>query len=136
MNAYLNSNSTVKDWRYYLVKYEAMRVGDSGRYAFSHSGYQACMLDKWQFNSNYHDPYLSAFVRQSGVVQGHFQNLGFYGYENEPRNLTLKLSGLKIRCLDEVCGLMNVSKLIAAQQSDFAQVSGRCFNGVHPHQPL
>lgn len=113
------------DWRYYLVKYEVMREGDSGRYAFSPSGYQACMLDKWQFNSNYRDPYLLALVRRCGLNQAHFGDLYFYGYENVPRNLVLKHSGLKIRCLDEGWGLMNTSELSAAQQSDFGQLAAQ-----------
>lgn len=125
ISSYLASSACAMDWRYYLVKYEVMREGDSGRYAFSPSGYQACMLDKWQFNSNYRDPYLLALVRRCGLNQAHFGDLYFYGYENVPRNLVLKHSGLKIRCLDEGWGLMNTSELSAAQQSDFGQLAAQ-----------
>jgi hypothetical protein len=102
MNGYLASCKTypAMDWRYYLVKYPAMREGASGRYAFSPSGYQVCMLDKWQFNSEYRDPYLSALVLHSGIPAGRVGSLYFTGYENQARELALAQSGLRIQCVD------------------------------------
>jgi len=102
MNGFRATVATNKamDWRYYLVNYPAMREGASGRYAFSASGYQACMLDKWQFNSEYRDPYLRALVLE-GKVQG--ERVGsqyFTGYENQARDLVLTQSGLRIRSVD------------------------------------
>jgi len=88
------------DWRYYLVKYPAMREGSSGRYAVSSNGYSICMLNKWAMNSNYRDPYLLAVWRTS--------NLGdvlvdpwFSGYETVPRKMALKNCGIHIQCVDE-----------------------------------
>ena len=55
------------DWRYYLVRYAAMREGDSGIYA-SPSGrmeYSICMLNKTQMNGLYRDPYLLAVVGEA-----------------------------------------------------------------------
>ncbi|MGB4335782.1 MAG: DUF262 domain-containing protein [Chromatiaceae bacterium] len=98
MNGYLAS--CVMDWRYYLVKYESMREGASGRYAFSPSSYQACMLDKWQFNSEYRDPYLRALVLQSAFPEERVGSQYFTGYENQARDLVLTQSGLLIRSVD------------------------------------
>ena len=98
MNSYLAS--CVMDWRYYLVKYESMREGASGRYAFSPSSYQACMLDKSQFNSEYRDPYLRALVLQSAIPEERVGRQYFTGYENQARDLVLTHSGLRIRSVD------------------------------------
>lgn len=86
-------------WRYYFVKYSAMREGMSGRYTISPSGYQVCMLDKSVMRSNYRDPYLSAIVRESGV-RDRIETLWFYGYETQPRFLHLLQSGVRLRCVD------------------------------------
>ena len=67
VDAYLDNPATNKDWRYYFIKYEAMRKGESGRYTLSPSGYQGCMLDKSQMNSYYRDPYLLAMIVESGI---------------------------------------------------------------------
>src|SRR5204863_4593104 len=58
------------DWRYYLVRYEAMREGPSGIYASvgGAMGYRVCMLNKTQMNGNYRDPYLTALVREAGAT--------------------------------------------------------------------
>jgi len=87
------------DWRYYFVRYPAMREGKSGRYAISSSGYSVCMLDKWQMNSNYRDPYLLAILRESKVIND-VKDPWFYGYETEPRLMVLNKSGINIQCAD------------------------------------
>ena len=102
MNGYLASCVTNRamDWRYYLVKYPAMRDGASGRYAFSKTGYQACMLDKERFTSDYRDPYLTALLIESGVTAKRAGKMYFTGYENQARELVLTQSGLRIECVD------------------------------------
>ena len=59
------------DWRYYLVRYEAMREGPSGIYASvgGAMGYRVCMLNKTQMNGNYRDPYLTALVREADATE-------------------------------------------------------------------
>jgi hypothetical protein len=90
------------DWRYYFVKYPIMRQGRSGRYVGWRGslGYLVCMLDKLQMNSNYRDPYLSAIHLESGVGQA-VENPKFYGYETQPRWLTLVKGGTRLRCVDD-----------------------------------
>lgn len=55
------------DWRWYFVKYPAMREGRSGIYVGANGalGYLVCMLDRSQMNSWYRDPYLSAIQRET-----------------------------------------------------------------------
>lgn len=100
---YLNDTGTLKDWRYYLVKYEAMREGASGRYTISPSGYQMCMLEKSKMSSNYRDPYLRTVVKQSNKITGKTAIIApwFYGYETDPRMVMLTNSQIKIQCVDD-----------------------------------
>lgn len=88
------------DWRYYFVKYPAMREGESGRYVVSASGYSICMLSKSRMSSWYRDPYLLAVLRQSGVDIGVVDDPWFYGYETEIRRMKLKKSSIRIQCVD------------------------------------
>lgn len=88
------------DWRYYFVKYSAMREGASGYYAISKSGYGVCMLNKTVMRSYYQDPYLLAILRESDVG-GTVVEPWFFGYETQPREMALKSSGLKIQCVDQ-----------------------------------
>lgn len=88
------------DWRYYLVKYDAMRRGKSGIYVAEggRMGFGLCMLDKTQLNSWYHDPYLDAVQRTADVgsaLEGYFHT----GYETNPRWMRLRNSGIKMRCV-------------------------------------
>lgn len=105
VDAYLNTASTPKDWRYYFVKYDAMREGDSGRYTFSPSGYQVCMLNKGRMSSDYYDPFLLAAVQHGCVSLDSIANAKwprcFYGYETELRTLMLKNSNLQVQCVDQ-----------------------------------
>jgi hypothetical protein len=58
------------DWRYYLVKYEAMRSGKSGLYISSAGamGFDLLMMDVKQYwNSYFRDPYLLAVIESSGA---------------------------------------------------------------------
>lgn len=90
------------DWRYYLVKYGAMREGKSGIYFAEggRMGFQLCMLNKTQLNSWYRDPYLLAIGRASGVANS-IRDAWFMGYETEARWMTLAKSGVRIRCIDK-----------------------------------
>lgn len=87
------------DWRYYFVKYAAMREGASGRYAISLSGYDVCMLNNPSMRGYYRDPYLLAIVRGSGVG-GSVVDPWFYGYETDARRMVLKNSGIHIQCVN------------------------------------
>lgn len=61
------------NWQYYLVKYPAMRRGESGLYVTPEGrpmGFDMCMLNRSQLNSYYRDPYLSAIIKRSGVREG------------------------------------------------------------------
>lgn len=102
---FLNDSATVKDWRYYFVRYEAMRQGASGVYVVQGArGYQACMLDHSVMRSYYADPYLLASLRASGIGTEFISNgnwpKSFYGYEDAKRWLVLKKSSLKIRTVN------------------------------------
>ena len=104
ITTYLDDPTTPKDWRYYFVKYDVMRDGASGRYTFSPSGYQICMLEKERMSSNYYDPYLLAVARQSGVAESSIANAKwprcFYGYETSKRTLMLSNSELHVESVD------------------------------------
>ncbi len=91
------------DWRYYFVKYDAMREGTSGIYvnASSGMGYDVVMLDKRQLNSLYRDPFLFAMVKDNPVASGvrdAEHGPRFTGYASKPRWLTFEASGMQMRC--------------------------------------
>jgi len=78
------------DWRYYMVKYPAMRSGTSGVFRGKPEGqlgYTIWMLDRENMLGSFRDPYLKAVAELSGV--GESAVLGSHG-------LTLKLSELKM----------------------------------------
>ena len=104
--SYLADANTPKDWRYYFVKYDAMREGTSGHYTIcKDGGYMACMLNCYVMRSYYYDPYLLAAVKQSQINTNSISNVGwpccFYGYETERRALILRNSGLQIQCVEQ-----------------------------------
>lgn len=105
IDTYLENPGTLKDWRYYFVKYDSMREGASGHYTISPSSYQVCMLAKTMMTSDYYDPYLLAAVQQSHIPTDKIANAKwpccFTGYETDPRKLALKNSGLQIECVDQ-----------------------------------
>jgi hypothetical protein len=108
-------------WRYYFVKYPAMREGDSGRYVglVGKMGYSVCMLDKTVMRSYYRDPYLLAILRESGVGAA-VDDPWFYGYESEARRMRLKKSGVEMQCIDK--GLQLTPPEDAAQRAIFDQI--------------
>src|SRR5665213_513676 len=112
---FLNRCETSREmnWRYYIVKYPAMREGASGRYIMSSSGYSICMLNNDSMRGYYRDPYLLAILRQSGIGEAVEDPL-FSGYETVPRRMILKKSGIQIQCVDQ-------GWQITAQPTDPAQ---------------
>lgn len=90
------------DWRYYLVKYSAMREGTSGIYFTEggRMGFSLCMLEKTQLNSWYHDPYLHA-IWKATKAKAAVANFMFTGYETNARWMEMRNSGTGIRCTPE-----------------------------------
>ncbi|HTE43158.1 MAG TPA: DUF262 domain-containing protein [Steroidobacteraceae bacterium] len=100
------------DWRWYFVRYPAMRAGFSGIYAYAGGAlsYGVCMLDKKVMSSHYRDPYLSAIRLQSGVsdaaVHGSVWQQSpngpwFTGYETEARWMRFAKSGAEVQCVQD-----------------------------------
>jgi hypothetical protein len=90
------------DWRYYTVKYRAMRAGASGLY-YAHGrrmGFSLTNLPggKKYRNANFYDPYLLAVYRAAGEPD-ELQAPRFSGYEWDPRWLRLTASSVGIRCV-------------------------------------
>ncbi len=96
------------DWRYYMVKYPAMREEGSSTYFAERTagaerttmGYSLCKLRAggMMLNGYYRDPYLLAIWRElenPDVVE----DTWFIGYEDQPRWLPLTRSGVGIRCV-------------------------------------
>jgi len=107
IEAFLNHSDTPKDWRYYIVKYEAMRRGESGCYVISpNGGYSLCMLrgESCDDRSSHYDPYLMALAELAQTSPDRIANPSwprcFPGHETEERRLTLRNSGIQIRCVD------------------------------------
>jgi hypothetical protein len=78
------------DWRYYMVKYPAMRSGISGVFRGKPEGqlgYTIWMLDRENMQGRFSDPYLKAVHELSGVRES--AGLGYY-------ELTLKASELEL----------------------------------------
>ena len=95
------------NWRYYLVKYAAMREGKSGIYygEDGQMGYSLCMLDRTQLNSWYRDPFLLAIWQESGV-RAAVKDPWFMGYETSARWMELTASGTKKRCVKDGIALL------------------------------
>lgn len=97
------------EWRDYLVKYSAMREGVSGIYATDDTfGFSLCMLEGTALNGYYRDPYLLAVARLAGAqgeVWGGIEHKPdgpwFTGPASKHRWMTLRASGLQIRCAPE-----------------------------------
>lgn len=98
------------NWRYYMVKYPAMRENGSSTYfaerldegAPLSMGYSLCMLRAGgkALSGYYRDPYLLAIARELGEGAG-VQDAWFTGYETQPRRLPLTRSETSIRCVNE-----------------------------------
>lgn len=92
------------DWRYYMVRYDAMRDGASGIYASvgGNMGYLVCMLNKTQMNGRYRDPYLTALAGEAGVAEERLHGaqgpLFMGGYVDDFRWLELSRSRTALRC--------------------------------------
>ena len=97
------------DWRYYLIKYPAMRgsrddrrEGKTGIYwgVDGELGYSLCMLRTYQLNGLYRDPILLEVWRSSGV-EDRVLDPWFTGYVTDPRWLRLERSQVGLRCVSE-----------------------------------
>jgi Protein of unknown function DUF262 len=125
INRYINATNTPKDWRYYFVKYDSMREGNSGRYTISPSGYQVCMLEKERMHSYYYDTYLYAVVKLSEIERDSIANEDwpkcFSGDETRNRKLVLKNSGLQIECADKGWEITEIPTDLA-QKAIFDQI--------------
>ena len=86
------------DWRYYLVRYPAMREGNSGIYygAEGKLGYEITMLRKTVQRSWYRDAYLYATWCEAGRPE-EVKDPWFSGYSTNPRWMTLTRSGTGLR---------------------------------------
>ena len=94
------------DWRYYFVKYNAMRDGTSGIYinASPGMGFDVVMLDKRQLNSHYRDPFLAAMLDGNpgaSGIQDAAEGPRFTGYVSSERWLRFKSSGIGLRVVPE-----------------------------------
>ena len=109
------------DWRYYFVKYAAMREGRSGIYAGWNGtlGYSVCMLNGQRVSGYYRDPYLLAIHRDSGLG-GAVQDPWFIGYESNPRWMHLVKSGAQMRCVE--AGIALKAPLASQHTVTFSQV--------------
>lgn len=86
------------DWRYNLVRYPAMREGNSGIYygADGRLGYELTMLRKTVQRSWYRDAYLYALWCEAGRPS-EVKDPWFYGYSTIPRWMKLTRSGTGVR---------------------------------------
>jgi len=115
------------DWRYYLVKYSAMREGGSGIYVSSSGamGFDLCMMYQKHLNSYYRDPYLFAVIALSGAKEGKdVAKLWHYGVDDcrpERRWIELVPTGEKIMsCRGQGFQLQALSK--AAEPASFMAI--------------
>jgi len=132
MDQFINDPNTPKDWRYYLVKYAAMRdpgLEFAGNYVIADgAGYAICipLSDSCDGRSYHHDAYLLALVQAAGIPPERIGNDGwprcFPGDETEERHLKLRNSGLQIRCVDTGWALSNIP-MSTSQRSAFDQVA-------------
>lgn len=134
IEAFLAKNDTVKNWRYYIVKYEMMR-GEHLEFAGSYvlapdQGYAICMLksDSCDNRSTHHDAYLLALVNTAGLTPQHIGNPNwprcFPGHETNKRHLELRLSGIKIRCVENGWALSEIPT-DPALRSNFERVASK-----------
>lgn len=90
------------DWRYHLVRYAAMREGNSGIYygADGRLGYELTMLRKTVQRSWYRDAYLYAMWCEAGRPD-EVTDPWFYGYSTAPRWMELVRSGTGLRSMPD-----------------------------------
>jgi len=107
INSFVSDPATLKDWRYYMVKYAVLRSGASGSHVIGpEPGYALCMLSGYYCdNRTYHyDSYLLALATSAEVPYDRIGNdkwpRCFSGDGTEERHLELRNSGLKIRCVN------------------------------------
>lgn len=112
------------DWRYYMVKYIAMRENGSSTYFAEpdeasgrvEMGYSLCMLKAGgqQVSGHYRDPYLLAVTRELDDPEM-VEDQWFTGYETEPRWLPLARSGTSSRCVARCFALSPPSEIFSEE---------------------
>jgi hypothetical protein len=132
IDAFIQDPLVAKDWRYYIAKYEVMRGAHrvfAGTYFIAPDhGYAICLpkSDSCDNRSYHHDAYLLALVETAGIPPGRIDNEGwprcFPGDETQARYLTLRQSGLKVRCVARGW-LLDTSNLDQGQQTAFAKIA-------------
>lgn len=91
------------DWRYYFVKYRAMRRGASGIYASAARtmGFNVCMLEKSRLTGWYRDPFLTAIYELAGRPDGAREPWFKQGYPSDARWLEIESTGAGMRCVED-----------------------------------
>ena len=135
-NDYLAHQEAVQefDWRYYLVKYEAMRTGKSGLYISSAGamGFDLLMMNVKQYwNSKFRDPFLFAVIVQNGAKEeqdvAKAWHYGTDGYRHDGRWIELARTGERIMsCRTE--GFQLQAPAQAAELAAFKKITSQ--NGV------
>ena len=134
VDLFVKNPDTPMDWRYYLVKYPAMRSAKlefAGNYVVAAgAGYAICIpkTDSCDNRSNHHDAYLLALVQEAGIDIEDIGNEGwprcFPGHVTEERYLKLRHSGLQIRCLENGWGFTSLPTQ-ADQRQAFEQIADK-----------
>lgn len=137
IDTFVKTPGVVKDWCYYIAKYEVMR-GEHLEFAGSYvvapgPGYEICMpkTDSCDSRSNHHDAYLLALVKTAAIAPERIGNDGwprcFPGYETEERHLKLYNSGIQVRCVEAGWQFSNIPDDIQQLQT-FDDITSR-----YPH---
>ena len=111
------------DWRYYFVKYPAMREGSSGLYVSSSGamGFDLCMMYQTRLSSYYRDPYLFAVIALSDAKEGQdVVKLWHYGWDDcrpERRWIELLRTGEKVMSCRREGFELQVPTKVAGQAS-------------------
>ena len=122
-------------WRYYLVKYDAMRKGNSGRYLGDKDklGYRICMMDKKARHSRYRDAFLYAIYEQIYDKERAIDenSLRFTGNETSRRLMKFKTGGISIECVPEGFKVTGPNNVVHAEI--FNAVAAK-YNFVKDHE--
>ncbi len=102
ISAYLNNPSTIKDWRFYFVKYPAMRSGKSGVYWWKNDStrekknqYEIIMMNTAVKTSGKHwDPFLFCLANKTDLKL-------LLSLEEYDAPLIINKTGERIRCKNE-----------------------------------
>lgn len=112
-------------WRYYVVRYDAMRESRRGNYVFADiHRFSVCMLQGVRLSGDYRDPYLLAMLRQRGAqMPDAVIDPWFSGYETAHRWMRLAKSGTRLRV--DLAGLYLDAPADGAHLQSFGAVCSR-----------